>query len=96
MTKRVPPFHCGIGYGTLVGGGMAEWTIATVLKTVGRKPRGFESLSLREKVSMPFLFLVPGSKSICRLGLSLWVDRSEGKRGIYRIWGSRSWMGGEL
>jgi hypothetical protein len=30
-------------------GGMAEWTIATVLKTVGRKPRGFESLSLREK-----------------------------------------------
>jgi len=45
---------------------------------------------------MPFLSLVPGSKYICRLGLSLWVDRSEGKRGIYRIWGSRSWMGGEL
>jgi hypothetical protein len=28
-------------------GGMAEWSIATVLKTVDRKVRGFESLSLR-------------------------------------------------
>ena len=26
---------------------MAEWTIAAVLKTVDRKIRGFESLSLR-------------------------------------------------
>ncbi len=28
---------------------MAEWTKAAVLKTAGRKPRGFESLSLRLK-----------------------------------------------
>ncbi len=35
---------------------MAEWTIAAVLKTAGRKPRGFESLSLRKKVTLPFLF----------------------------------------
>src|SRR5437899_12085851 len=95
MTKRVPPFHLGIGLGKLLAGGMAKWTIATVLKTVGRKPRGFESLSLREKASMPFLSLVPGSKYICRLGLSLWVGRSEGKMGIERIWESRFWMGGD-
>ena len=39
-----------------LGGGMAEWTIAAVLKTAGRKPRGFESLSLRKKlITLPFL-----------------------------------------
>jgi hypothetical protein len=31
-------------------GGMAEWSKATVLKTVDRKVRGFESYSLRHKV----------------------------------------------
>ena len=30
-----------------VSGGMAEWSKAAVLKTVDRKVRGFESLSLR-------------------------------------------------
>ena len=30
-----------------LSGGMAEWLIAAVLKTVDRKIRGFESLSLR-------------------------------------------------
>lgn len=34
--------------GTIRAGEMAEWSIAAVLKTVGRKPRGFESLSLRQ------------------------------------------------
>ncbi len=34
-------------YGILCGGGMAEWTIAAVLKTARCKPRGFESHSLR-------------------------------------------------
>jgi hypothetical protein len=29
---------------------MAEWSIATVLKTVDRKVRGFESLSLRPSI----------------------------------------------
>ena len=29
-------------------GGMAEWSKAAVLKTVDRKVRGFESLSLRQ------------------------------------------------
>ncbi len=29
---------------------MAEWSKAAVLKTVGRKSRGFESYSLRQKV----------------------------------------------
>jgi hypothetical protein len=30
-------------------GGVAEWSKATVLKTVGRKPRGFESLLLLKR-----------------------------------------------
>ncbi len=51
--------HWLLGVNRLRGrrqGGMAEWTIAAVLKTAGRKPRGFESLSLRKKVTLPFLF----------------------------------------
>ena len=32
-----------------LGGGMAEWFKAAVLKTVERKLRGFESYSLRHK-----------------------------------------------
>jgi hypothetical protein len=36
-----------------LNGGMAEWSIAAVLKTVGRKPRGFESLSLRRNQPLP-------------------------------------------
>jgi hypothetical protein len=36
-------------------GGMAEWSIATVLKTVDRKVRGFESLSLRPSTSPEFM-----------------------------------------
>ncbi len=34
----------------LYSGGMAEWSIATVLKTVDREVRGFESLSLRPAI----------------------------------------------
>ena len=33
-----------------LAGGMAEWSKAAVLKTVDRKVRGFESLSLRHPV----------------------------------------------
>ena len=36
---------------------MAEWFKAAVLKTVDRKVRGFESLSLRQ----PFVFAYPAS-----------------------------------
>src|SRR5262245_40467141 len=36
------------GYHRSGRGGMAEWLKAAVLKTVRRKPRGFESLSLRQ------------------------------------------------
>ena len=35
-------------------GGMAEWFKAAVLKTVERKFRGFESYSLRHKVTYQF------------------------------------------
>ena len=47
-------FQSGYGYDRMSLGGMAEWSIATVLKTVGGNPRGFESLSLRRKGGMPF------------------------------------------
>jgi hypothetical protein len=30
---------------------MAEWSMAAVLKTVDRKVRGFESCSLRQKIT---------------------------------------------
>jgi hypothetical protein len=33
---------------------MAEWSMAAVLKTVGRKSRGFESCSLRQKIKNRF------------------------------------------
>src|SRR5205823_2627354 len=46
----IPPSKVGRGCGILSNGGMAEWTIAAVLKTAGLTPRGFESLSLRPRV----------------------------------------------
>ena len=39
--------RCFHGLGSALGG-MAEWFKAAVLKTVDRKVRGFESLSLRQ------------------------------------------------
>ncbi len=36
--------------GRTVSGEVAEWTMATVLKTVERKLRGFESLPLRQMI----------------------------------------------
>ncbi len=62
------------------GGGMAEWSIATVLKTVGRKPRGFESLSLRERTLVPFVLKlafveVSGASITTSLGGSGYVVR---------------------
>ncbi len=39
-------------YNSANAGGMAEWTMAAVLKTVTRKGRGFESLSLRQFLSV--------------------------------------------
>lgn len=38
---------------------MAEWLKATVLKTVGRKSRGFESYSLRQYTYFLFIFESP-------------------------------------
>jgi hypothetical protein len=35
-----------------MSGGMAEWFKAAVLKTVDRKIRGFESLSLRQIITL--------------------------------------------
>ena len=35
----------------LARGAVAEWLKAAVLKTAGRKPRGFESLPLRQHVT---------------------------------------------
>jgi hypothetical protein len=37
-------------------GGMSEWFMVTVLKTVVRKHRGFESLSLRLRRSSTCLY----------------------------------------
>lgn len=50
------PFQSMMNYGILPNGGMAEWSIATVLKTVGLTPQGFESLSLRKKATRPFYY----------------------------------------
>jgi hypothetical protein len=43
--------HLGAGFDRIECGEMAEWSIAAVLKTVERKFRGFESLSLRQSRS---------------------------------------------
>lgn len=54
-------------------GGMAEWSIATVLKTVERELRGFESLSLRQKGGMALLI----SGSSCVRPYRFDVDRNK-------------------
>ena len=50
---KCPWFDLSLGFGATMiplTGGMAEWSKAAVLKTVDRKVRGFESLSLRHPV----------------------------------------------
>src|SRR5262245_58641417 len=84
--SRVPPresrsthaSQLAIISGPGLSGGMAEWLKAAVLKTAGRKPRGFESYSLRQlifplaSVSVRCLVLV-GGKS--RPGGNRWRAR---------------------
>ncbi len=62
MSLRNKCFHdilCVAGHASasmvMHPGGMAEWSIATVLKTVDRKVRGFESLSLRHCTNPEFM-----------------------------------------
>jgi hypothetical protein len=47
-SAALAPLQSGRVYaGNLLGGTVAEWTIAVALKATGRKPRGFESLPFR-------------------------------------------------